>query len=126
MCDESDCATVPSLLHFAASAFFCKDIIVTSIKSTGHSPFSYMLFISCHLLETTFSQHSEYICRYIIIPCSLLIPHLFDCFFHFITTSNYFIRVGCTNSVHQIAMATKFWKVAPSICKALVWSLLNL
>jgi len=72
-----------------------------------------------------FSQQSKYICKYIIIPCSLLIPHLFDCFFHFITTSIYFIRLGSTNTGHQNAMTTKFCTVAPNICEALVWSLLS-
>jgi hypothetical protein len=44
------CATrliVQWSLHFVACGFFFKAIIVTSLKSLGYSPVSYMLFISC-------------------------------------------------------------------------------
>ena len=38
--------TVRLLLHFVACVFFFKAIIVTSVKSLGHSPVSYMVLIS--------------------------------------------------------------------------------
>jgi len=38
--------TVQRLLHFVVSGFFFKAITVTSVKSLGHSPTSYLLLIA--------------------------------------------------------------------------------
>jgi len=70
-------------LHFAACGFFFKAIIVTAVKSLGHPPVSCMLLISRVIsLRPSFPNILEYIPRYIIIPCNLLIPCLdsFSCF----------------------------------------------
>jgi len=49
-------------------------------------PFSIFIYVvdqSCQEFETIFLQQFEYILRYNIISCSLLMFHLLDTFFHF-------------------------------------------
>jgi hypothetical protein len=46
-------------LHFVVFGFFFKAVVVTSIKSLGHSPDSYMLLISCHQFEAISQNHKS-------------------------------------------------------------------
>ena len=68
-------------LHFVAFSLFYKAVILTAVKSLGHSSFIFVVGQLCHS-ETIISVQFQYFARY-IISCSFLIPHLLDSFFHF-------------------------------------------
>jgi hypothetical protein len=90
-----DKLTARGLLHVVALGFLLKAIIITSIKSLGHSWVSYMLLISCVIiLHTIFFRKCESIPRYIVIGWWLLI-HLFIAFFNFLrkNTKKFFIGI---------------------------------
>jgi hypothetical protein len=62
-----------------------------------HGPFSSFVFFVdqlCHNFETIVSRQFEFLPRYIIISCSLLIHHLLDSFFHF-TSQNTMAFLVC-------------------------------
>ena len=70
-------------LHFVASDFFFKAVIVTSEILVPSTSLMHIVDQFFHYFETIFSQQGEYVCRYIIMSCSCLIFHLLYTFSHF-------------------------------------------
>ena len=56
-------------------------------------------------------------------PCPFRF-HIHWSFCHSIYSA-YSLRQGCTNTGHQVAVATKFYTVVPHICGSSVWNLLH-
>jgi len=73
--------TVRWSLYFAAFGFFFKAVIVTWVKSEGHSPFSYTFWPVLRLPSPDILSTSSVV--YIIISSSFLMPKLLDSFLHF-------------------------------------------
>jgi len=103
MCDEVDCAMVAAFYSFGLLLYGnhcnCSEILGPFCS------FTYVVDHLCHNSEFTFSQQLQYIPGCIIIPCSLLIPHFLDGFFHF-TLQN--IRAFSSASTSSSGSTSRF------------------
>ena len=87
------------LLHFVTVGFLFKGIMVTSVKSVGHSQVSYMLLISCVISPRPSSPVSSS-----TSPCTSSSPVGFLSFISLIDFSTYFEKCKGLSHLHLLPL----------------------